>query len=151
MLALMRSLCCLLMIKVAWLNLKICKLFVIMLSNWFSANWLAFNVTKIRFILFTLNKILRFRMLNFIVVLLNTLKYFNVCDNCNIDGKLNWQPHCNYLCKKLAQVIALLKSIHTLYPIYCKRICCILHLCILIWLIALLNGEMPPKSHASQI
>lgn len=40
---------------------------------------------------------------------------------CNIDSVLNWHIHCNHVCKKVAQGIALLKSVHNLYPTYCKR------------------------------
>jgi hypothetical protein len=40
---------------------------------------------------------------------------------CVIDKSLTWQHHVSSLCKKLAQGIALLRSVYYLYPMWVKR------------------------------
>lgn len=118
--ALAMSLCCFLMIRTCMTKLNdlqtVCKniligLLQLLISRWCYQNWAQEIFSK---------KMSRIWILNFMVGLLNMKGVFNFLV-WNIDSKLNWQSHRNYLCQELTQGIVSLKSVHMLYPIYCNR------------------------------
>jgi hypothetical protein len=52
------------------------------------------------------------------VELVKSIKFLG----CIVDNNLRWQQHINFVCKKLAQGTALLRSVYYLYPMWVKRI-----------------------------
>ena len=82
-------------------------------SKWFQANKLLLNISKCKWMLFGSQKRLKKCALPEISINnsplehVSTYKYLGLLLDCS----LNWQPHINYVCKKLKQRLGVLKRV----------------------------------------
>ena len=89
------------------------------IGDWFSVNKLALSVSKRKQIFSLRQSVLSVSYLNNSVIeCVNNFKFLG----CYIDNVSSWQLHTESVCKKFANIIAMLRANYRIFPMYVKKL-----------------------------